>query len=231
MFALWKKLTQRTEKAAQTSTSGEKRLRATLHLKNNFEKNEKISRIIGDILHPSDQPCDANALNILVAEMLNRRGMVCQIIDGKHDSSIDIEIFDRNLLIGAVQCKAYDPTKTTGFVKKSEVAKFYASCKKREIAQMICVTTTNFTSPVITEYQSEMLLIDRKALWQLIMRHFPAEAADWINSVSLSKLDPCEQCSHGRLVQQYSTKKKRYYQCEQCKALYNSQRRFWKYGD
>ncbi|THE13226.1 restriction endonuclease [Enterococcus hirae] len=216
-------------KQKESPKSTEKRPFAFLEKKITAKQSETIKKMIRQLLASSNERYNSTDLNILMREVFEKEGYRCQIIDGVYDGSIDIELFEENELIGAVQCKAYNPANSSGFVKKEDVAKFHSGCTKKKIKRMIFVTTSSYTQPAIEEYHNEIMLIDRKKLWELIIYHFPIELAEVINQTSMSSLKDCEKCTHGKLVKFRSNQGKYLFQCESCSALYYNDGKFYRH--
>lgn len=165
--------------------------------------------------------CKSNDFNYLVEKLVQRLGFDTQIIDGIHDSGIDIIGFQQQKKVLAVQCKAWNPKRNTNPLDKKEVLAFKGKTMSDGYEKSLFVTTHYFTKPALDEASDNFFLIDRRILHDLLATYFPKEFSEAFYYETLKELKACPTCQKGKLIRLYSKNKRTYYTlCERCQGYH-----------
>ena len=172
-----------------------------------------------DIISRLDD-CNSNELNYVACELLRALSYESQIIDGVHDQGIDVIGFKDNKRELAVQCKAWNPKKTTERINVKDVQAFKGRLLSSDYKYGLFITTHYFSDPALKEEDDRLMLIDRKALFGLLNRYYPDAMASCYYDETLGDLNLCPKCNEGKLIKLYAkSKKKYYYWCEGCDCV------------
>lgn len=164
--------------------------------------------------------CDSNELNFVACALLKALDYESQIIDGVHDQGIDVIGFKDNKRELAVQCKAWNPKKTTERINVKDVQAFKGRVLSSDYKYGLFITTHYFSEPALKEEDNRLMLIDRKALFGLLNKYYPDVVGSCYYAETLKDLDTCPKCNSGKFIKLYAkTKKKYYYWCEGCDCV------------
>lgn len=164
--------------------------------------------------------CDSNELNYVACELLKALEYDSQIIDGVHDQGIDVIGFKDNKREVAIQCKAWNPKKTTERINVKDVQAFKGRVLSSDYKYGLFITTHYFSEPALKEEDNRLMLIDRKALFSLLNKYYPEAVGSCYYAETLRDLDVCPKCHEGHLIKLYAkTTKKYYYWCEGCDGV------------
>ena len=212
VFSLFSKNKTVTEEVAPTIDVAE-----VLNIKPKSHLDSKIVKVISNL-----DSCQSSELNYLIDKPLQKIGFDTQIIDGINDKGIDIIAFSNGKKAAAIQCKAWNPKRTTEMVSKQHVLAFQGKVMSDSYSHGIFVTTHYFTTPALEEVSDNIILVDRRILHNLIATYFPEELAETLYYQTLDELKSCQKCSSGKLIKLYSkNKNKYYYVCETCKEFHS----------
>lgn len=141
-------------------------------------------------------------VNTIVA-IFKKMGYEAKNIDGINDNGIDIEVYQKNNKkpYMAIQCKSYTPLKRERRISEKTVRDFNgATADHYKPGRRIFITTSYFDNTAVQKYSDRIILIDRIGLIHLLLKYFPEETINVLNSLSLPQIwDICKKCGHGKL--------------------------------
>lgn len=173
---------------------------------------KKLKKIVAQL-----ETCKSEDLNYIAECILQKMGYTVQNIDGYKDGGIDVYAFSNNKKAIAVQCKAWNPQKTTERISKPLVAAFKGIFPDKGFPNGIFITTHFFTDQALEIAGENLLLVDRKKLIELLAHFYPEMISELFYYKTLTELEECKSCKNGKKLKLYNKKKRNYYYiCETC---------------
>lgn len=177
---------------------------------NYSRQDQKLKEIFSVI-----DECSSAEFNFFIKALLEKMGYEITDIDGKHDNGVDLVGHVKNVRSLAVQCKAWNPKKTTERVDVREVRAFKGVIAEK-YKKGLFVTTHYFSEPALELEDESLILIDRRKLFHLVARYCPQLLAESLYFETLRNLPACSHCQTGKAIKLYSKQKRYYYWCESC---------------
>lgn len=148
----------------------------------------KIARLIYQIFS-KEKDETGQALVQLCLAIFEKMGLVAINNDGFFDQKKDILLYQTRedlragRIFAAVQCKSYSPQTNQQRIREREVSSFMGHTENEGL-ERIYITSSFYNADVIKDFSSQVRLIDRLGLMQLLFLYFPLEMANVLNSFS-----------------------------------------------
>lgn len=176
----------------------------------------KIEKLIHFILS-SQSDTDGKKLVQLTIAIFEKLGYIAKNNDGYNDKKKDILIYKNQETppYAVIQCKSYSPKNSETRLSKNDLASFAGYTEKFK-ENRIYVTSSYFDKGAIDDFSDKLTLIDRTGLIHLLMKTFPNETLNVLNSFSLHDLKyDCPKCGFGKM-QKINYRYNRVVKCTNC---------------
>lgn len=181
-----------------------------------------LEKLIKKVLS-SEKDTQGKSLVKLTCYLFETMGYEVKNNDGFNDKKKDVLVYRKNedTPFLAIQCKSYSPKNNHQRIMPDEVSQFIGWAEEFG-KNRIFLTTSFFEKKTIDNFSEKAILIDRVGLINLLLKHFPKETVNALNTFSLYDIkDNCEKCQIGKLQEiRYERYKNTVYKCTNCGSKY-----------
>lgn len=160
----------------------------------------EIEKLIHFILSSQSDRTGQKLIKLTIA-IFKKLGYTAKNNDGYKDKKKDILIYKNHETqpYAVIQCKSYSPQNTQSRLLKGDLACFAGYTEEFQ-HNRIFITSSYFDKGAINDFSEKLILIDRIGLIHLLMRTFPNETLNVLNSFSLHELKyDCPKCGFGKI--------------------------------